>query len=69
MENDEYTIGVKFGSNCSVGIWRNNKVEIIPNDIGSNTTPSIISFTRKDILIGKTAKNIMNINPKNTIYE
>ena len=68
MDNDECTIGVKFGSNCSVGIWRNNKVEIIPNDIGSNTTPSIISFTRKDILIGKTAKNIMNINPKNTIY-
>ena len=68
MDNQDFTLGVKFGSNCCIGIWRNNKVELIPNEIGSNSTPSIISFTRKEILIGNAAKNLMITNHKNTIY-
>lgn len=67
MDNENCTIVVKFGSNCTVGIWRNNKVEIILNE-NESVIPSIISFTKKDILIGKTAKFLMNSNPKNTIY-
>ena len=68
MDNQDFTLGIKFGSNCCIGIWRNNKVELIPNEIGSNLTPSVISFTRKEILIGNAAKNLMITNHKNTIY-
>jgi L1 cell adhesion molecule like protein len=52
-----------------VGVWLNDKVEIIPNDQGNNTTPSYVAFTETERLIGDAAKNQVARNPKNTVFD
>merc|ERR1712166_232461 len=47
----------------------NEKVEIIANDQGLNTTPSYVAFTEEERLIGDAAKNQTARNPKNTVFD
>ena len=49
-----------------VGVWKNDHVEIIANDQGNRTTPSYVSFSESQRLIGDTAKNQVAMNPHNT---
>ncbi len=63
-------IGIHLGlNNCCVGVWRNKKVEIAPNENGERTTPAIVSFTENNILIGELAKDRMTRNYENTVYD
>ncbi len=50
-------------------MWLNDKVEIIANDQGNNTTPSYVAFTEEERLIGDAAKNQVARNPKNTVFD
>lgn len=55
---------------CSVGVVKNGRVEIIPNEQGNRITPSYVAFTDEgERLIGDAAKNQLTANPKNTIFD
>ena len=42
---------------------------IVANEQGSFTTPSFVSFTDEERLIGESAKNQAAMNPANTIFD
>jgi Molecular chaperone len=50
-------------------VWKDNRCEIIANDQGNRTTPSYVSFTDNERLIGDGAKNQSSMNPENTVYD
>lgn len=53
-----------------VGVFKNGRVEIIPNDQGNRITPSYVAFTAEgERLIGDAAKNQLTSNPENTVFD
>jgi len=52
-----------------VGVWQNDRVEIIANDQGNRTTPSYVAFNETERLIGDAAKNQVAMNATNTIFD
>jgi L1 cell adhesion molecule like protein len=66
----ELAIGIDLGTTYScVGVWQNDRVEIIANDQGNRTTPSYVSFTDEERLVGDSAKQGASANPKNTVFD
>ena len=63
-------IGIDLGTTYScVGVWRDNRCEIIANDQGNRTTPSFVAFTDEERIVGDGAKNQAAMNPTNTVYD
>merc|ERR1712241_782494 len=63
-------IGIDLGTTYScVCIYKNGRVEIIPNDQGNRITPSYVAFTDEERLIGEAAKNQATVNPSQTLFD
>jgi len=70
MDEKEVVVGIDLGTtNSCIAIWDKYKVEVIPNDYGERTTPSIVHFFSQDSYsVGLDAKIFLNLEPKSTIY-
>ena len=63
-------VGIDLGTTYScVGIFREDRCDIIANDQGNRTTPSFVAFTDTERLIGDAAKNQVAMNPTNTVFD
>lgn len=66
----EGCIGIDLGTTFScVGVWVDDHVEIIPNDLGNRTTPSWVAFNENERLIGESAKQQASNNAVNTLFD
>jgi L1 cell adhesion molecule like protein len=69
-KNSGPAIGIDLGTTYScVAVWQNDRVEIIANDQGNRTTPSYVSFTNEERLVGDASKQTAAANPTNTIFD
>jgi len=69
-EIDGPVVGIDLGTTYScVAIFKNGRVEIIPNDQGNRITPSYVAFTEDERLVGEAAKNQATINPSQTLFD
>jgi heat shock protein 5 len=67
---DGPVVGIDLGTTYScVGIYKNGRVEIIPNDQGNRITPSYVAFDDEERLIGEAAKNQATVNPSQTLFD
>ena len=72
VKQAEQWIGIDLGTcNTVVGLWTDeNRVEILQNNDGKLTTPSVVGFRDNgDILVGDSAVNESVKKPGNTIFE
>ncbi len=63
-------IGIDLGTtNSVVAIIEGGEPNVIPNEEGGRTTPSVVAFTKTgERLVGQVAKRQAITNPENTIY-
>lgn len=63
-------IGIDLGTtNSCVSVLENGKYKIIPNTEGSNTTPSMVGYSKSgEKLVGQVAKRQAVTNPQNTLF-
>ena len=61
-------VGIDLGTSyCRIAVWKEDKVEIIPNEIGEQEIPSFITITKNnERLVGTTAQNYRIHKPENT---
>lgn len=61
-------IGIDLGTtNSAVGVLEGGKAQIITNPDGDRTTPSVVSFKKGEMIVGKAAKNQALTNPETII--
>ena len=62
-------IGIDLGTtNSVVAVYTGGEHEIIRNQEGDRTTPSVVAFSGDEVLVGNVAKRQAVTNPTNTIY-
>ena len=71
MENTtSAAIGIDLGTtNSCVAVWKNGQIQIAPSEMGTRTTPSVVSFTDSERIIGVAARKRMKSNFENTVYD
>ena len=63
-------VGIDLGTtNSCVVVMEGGTPQVIPNQQGARTTPSIVAFTNKgEVLVGQIAKRQALTNPQNKVY-
>ncbi len=62
-------IGIDLGTtNSCMAVIEGGEPVVIPNAEGNRTTPSVVGFKEKEVLVGVAAKRQAVTNPKRTIY-
>jgi L1 cell adhesion molecule like protein len=70
MPSSAPVIGIDLGTTYScVGVWQNDRVEIIASDSGNRTVPSMVAFTDTERLIGDAAKSAAATYPRSTVFD
>nr|GEW46333.1 heat shock cognate 70 kDa protein-like [Tanacetum cinerariifolium] len=72
LKGQTTAIGIDLGTTYScVAAWfdQHNRVEILPNEQGNNTTPSCVACNDSELLVGEGAKNQITRNPTNTVFD
>ena len=64
-------IGIDLGTTYScVAVWRNDRVDVCPNEQGNRITPSYVAFSKDGTrLVGDAAKNQASSNPTGTFFD
>ncbi|TXG77307.1 molecular chaperone DnaK [Patescibacteria group bacterium] len=64
-------IGIDLGTtNSAMAVMQAGKAEIIANNEGNRTTPSVVAVNKNgERLVGQVARRQQVTNPKNTVYE
>ncbi|ESL07213.1 heat shock protein 70 [Trypanosoma rangeli SC58] len=70
MEEFDGAIGIDLGTTYScVAVFRNDAVEVVPNDQGNRTTPSCVAFHNEEVLVGDSAKQLASRGVKGVVYD
>lgn len=68
--SEDVSVGIDLGTTFScIGVWRNGKVEIVPDENGSYIMPSMVGFKGEERLVGMGAFNKAAANAKNTVFD
>jgi molecular chaperone HscC len=60
-------VGIDLGTtNSSVAVFRDGKVDVLPNALGERLTPSVVAIDEKGggLLVGRTAKEVYALHPE-----
>ena len=61
----KYCAGMDLATTyCCVGLWQNDRVEILASESGARSIPSYVAFTDTDRLVGEAANS--PCNPRKT---
>lgn len=70
VDSNEAVLGIDLGTTFScVYVFHEGVAKIVPNSEGKRTTPSYVAFTDTECLIGQAAKDQVEENPTNTVYD
>jgi len=66
----KYCAGMDLATTyCCVGLWQNDRVEILASESGARSIPSYVAFTDTDRLVGEAAKSQAAGNTANTVFD
>lgn len=62
-------IGIDLGTtNSVVAVMEGGEPKIIANEEGARTTPSVVAYSKGEVLVGQVARRQAVVNPQSTIF-
>ena len=70
MNKNECILGIDFGTTAScAAVYYNGKIEVIQDENGKRTIPSVVCYTKDKTLVGENAEKNKIEYIRSTIYE